>query len=142
MPVCKKCAASNGVKNGLVRQQQRWLCKQCGYNFIERDKRKDKRTPGLKAMATLLSCLGLSFRLVGRLLAVSHVTVQNWFDTFVIQLPSLDLGDVQVEEVEVDEMRTFLHSKKTNSGSTRQPPLLLAVLDSSAWKWVVVTLPR
>ena len=142
MPVCKKCGASHCVKNGLVRQQQRWLCKRCGYNFIMQDKRKERTSPAMKALATLLSCVGLSFRLVGRLFDLSHVTIQNWFDEFSGQLPVFDLGDCRVEEVEVDEMRTFLDLKKTNSGLTRQPHVLLAVLDYSAWKWVVVTLPR
>ena|SRR6266446_5871726 len=142
MPACKKCDALPCVKNGTVRQQQRWRCKGCGYNFIEQDKRKQRHSTGLKALATLLSCVGLSFRLVGRLFCLSHVTIQHWFDEFSSQLPALNQADYQIEEVEVDEMRTFLQSKKTNIGLTKQLPVLVAILDSSAWKWVVVTLPR
>jgi hypothetical protein len=128
--------------SGVVRKlRQRWLCKECGCNFVEGDKRKEKTAPALQSIATLLACVGLSFRLVGRLFGVSHVSVQNWFDSFCNQLPGLSYGDYPVEMVELDEMRTFVDSKKTNYGLTKQPPVLLAVFDYWVSKWVVVTLP-
>ena len=142
MSLCKACGGTNCVKNGQVRQQQRWLCKGCGYNFIEGDKRKERCSLALKSLATLLCSLGLSFRLVARLFNLSHSTVQGWFDQLAATFPPLDVPADAVQEVEVDEMRTFLHSKKTSSGLTRQPPLLVAVFDYWRWKWVVVTLPR
>jgi transposase len=142
MQWCKACGAATCVKNGRVREQQRWLCKECGYNFVKGDQRKERSSLALKSLATLLCSLGLSFRLVARLFALSHSTVQAWFDQFAATFPSLDLPPKQVEEVEADEMRTFLHSKKTSFGLTRPLPVLVAVFDFSRWKWVVVTLPR
>ncbi len=35
----KKCGSSNYIKNGKVRGKQRYLCKDCRYNFVEGDAR-------------------------------------------------------------------------------------------------------
>jgi len=37
---CKKCGSEKTTKNGFVRKNQRWKCKDCGYNFIVGDKHK------------------------------------------------------------------------------------------------------
>lgn len=37
MVKCKKCQSENIVKNGKVRGKQRYLCKDCRYNFVEGD---------------------------------------------------------------------------------------------------------
>lgn len=30
----KKCKSQNITKNGIVRKKQKYLCKECGYNFV------------------------------------------------------------------------------------------------------------
>lgn len=145
MSSCKKCQSPHTVKHGFVRQQQqRWLCKNCGYNFVDGDKRTQGKThPALKALAILLCCCGVSFRLTARLFNVNHSLVQYWYKGFCEQLPPLEIFPPEsVNVVEVDEMRTFLDSKKKSAGSTKPLPPLMAILDWSDWQWVVVTLPH
>ena len=49
---CKRCGASDYVRNGNVRQLQRYLCKSCGGNFTDTPPRG--KPPAMKALAVLL----------------------------------------------------------------------------------------
>ena len=81
---------------------------------------------------------GLGFRSIGRLLKVSHVAVYNWIKAFGEQLESLR-SDHAIGVVEMDEMHTYIGSKKTIAGYG----LLLIVLgeDSSNVSLVQGILP-
>ena len=50
MVKCKKCKSENIVKNGKVRGKQRYLCKDCRYNFVEGDARTNEKIKAKKAM--------------------------------------------------------------------------------------------
>lgn len=58
---------------------------------------------------------GLDFRSIGRFLGISHVTVFNWIKSFGEKLDSFR-GDNEVQVVEIDEMHTYIGSKKTIVG--------------------------
>src|SRR4051794_30483652 len=55
---CKRCGSEAHVKNGLMRGQQRYLCKACGLNFTDTPTRG--KPLALKAAAVLLYVSGLS----------------------------------------------------------------------------------
>ena len=55
---CKRCGSEEHVKNGLMRTQQRYLCKGCGLNFTDTPARG--KPLALKAAAVLLYVSGLS----------------------------------------------------------------------------------
>jgi transposase len=137
MHECKRCESKIIVKSGIVREKQRWLCKECGYNFTEGDGRK-QTSEAKKALAVLLVCLGLSFRASGLVVKVGRSTVLRWFRTFAetLQLPAI-AGNLDV--VELDEMWHFLQKKKTSSGSGKPQRQLLVQLDSSMLKWGIAT---
>jgi len=137
--ICKRCESGSCVKNGRVREKQRWLCKECGCNFTAGDGRKKRTTPQQRALAVLLVCVGLSYRTAGRIAGVVTNTVMVWFRKFAqsIELPKVD-GDVEM--VEMDEMWHFLQKKKTSVGSGRPQRLLLVQLDSSMSQWGIVAL--
>jgi transposase len=134
---CKRCQKLECVKNGLVRKKQRWLCKGCGFNFTEGDRRKERTTSQQRALAVLLVSMGLSFRAAGQIVGVVTNTVMVWFKQFAqsIELPKIE-GTVNV--VEMDEMWHFVQKKRTNSGSGKLQQLLLVQLDSSMSKWGIV----
>src|SRR5215210_1847696 len=56
--LCKRCGSEEHVKNGLLRGQQRYLCKGCGLNFTDTPPRG--KPLALKAAAVLLYVSGLS----------------------------------------------------------------------------------
>ena len=75
--ICKRCGATDHVRNGIVRGLQRYRCETCGYNFTMTPRRG--KPPEMKAMALLLYAMGgMSFCAIARLLRISDVTVLNW----------------------------------------------------------------
>jgi transposase len=136
---CKRCQGTECVKSGLIRGKQRWLCKECGCNFTEGDRRKERTTPQQRALAVLLVSMGLSFRAAGRIVGVVTNTVMVWFRKFA---ESLDLPEIEgsVDVVDMDEMWHFIQKKRTSAGFGRPQRLLLVQLDSSMSKWGIVAL--
>ena len=47
---CKKCGSERYVKNRKARGHQKYLCKECGCNFIEGDRRTNEKIQARKAM--------------------------------------------------------------------------------------------
>ena len=65
--------------------------------------------------ALILYLEGLGFRSIGRFLKVSHVAVYNWIREYGEKLNELrSLSKIEV--VEMDEMHTYIGSKKTTAG--------------------------
>jgi transposase len=81
----------------------------------------------LKRQAVELYLEGLGFRSIGRFLRVSHVAVYNWIRSFGEKLEELRSPN-EIEVVEMDEMHTYIGSKKTIAGYG----LLLIVLGESS----------
>ena len=75
---CKRCGSGAHVKNGLMRGQQRYLCKDCGLNFTDTPPRG--KPLALKAAAVLLYVSGLSMNRTAKLLGVSTPTIQAWLE--------------------------------------------------------------
>jgi transposase-like protein len=117
---CKKCGSNKHVKNGNVRGEQRYLCKECGCNFIEIDRRVRIENAPLKALCVLLYslCKG-TFRGMGEVCGVAHTSVYRWVKTVAEGLPEPEIT-AKIQDIEIDEMWHFLRSKKTNDGSSRQ----------------------
>ena len=59
---------------------------------------------------------GLGFRSIGRFLGVSNVSVLNWIKSFGEQVTSLNEESKEIEVVELDEMHSYIGSKKTIAG--------------------------
>ena len=66
-------------------------------------------------MALKLYLEGLGFRSIGRILDFSHVAVYNWIRAFGEEVVNLgDSKDASI--VEIDEMHSYIGSKKTTVG--------------------------
>lgn len=59
---------------------------------------------------------GLNFRRIGRLLGVDHVSVMNWVNAHAEKVDEAPVPE-SVDTVEMDELYTFVGSKKTDSTS-------------------------
>ena len=77
MEKCKSCGGVHFVKNGFVRGNQRYRCKDCGTNQIIGDKRlKYNNNIRNTALAMYLNSSGI--RSIGRVLNISPQLVSQW----------------------------------------------------------------
>ena len=116
---CPKCNSEKVVKNGHRRGKQSYLCKQCGYQFIEtyseRGYSKDARQICLR-----IYCNGMGFRAIERCTGVSHNAIINWVKATGALLPETEVIEMIPEVGEIDELQTFVGSKKTRFGYGQQ----------------------
>ncbi|MGH8338131.1 MAG: IS1/IS1595 family N-terminal zinc-binding domain-containing protein [Gammaproteobacteria bacterium] len=117
---CKRCDSKEVVKNGCVREQQRYRCKSCGLNFVMGDKRVKPDTAVKRAFAVILYALGKSsYGFIAKLFGVTPPAVQKW-----LKREAAGLGEPEIpatiQEMEFDEMWHFIGSKKTTFGSSRR----------------------
>ena len=75
MEQCPKCSSANFRKDGIVKQRQRFFCRDCHHRFTVEHIGKSNK---LKRDAVILYLLGLNLRDIGEALEISHVTVHNW----------------------------------------------------------------
>lgn len=111
---CPKCSSENKVKNGFVKGRQRYRCKYCGNNYSVEQKSTAK-LPSERRMGLMMYLEGLGMNSIGRLLGVSHVAVIKWIKKYGSQLSEIK-NESPVEVVELDEMHSYIMSKKTIVG--------------------------
>ena len=136
---CPKCKGESHVKNGIIKGQQRYKCKSCGFNYSVEFKSTATRD-FTRRFALMLYLEGLGFHSIGRLFHVSHVSVINWIKKYGKQLEPLK-NDKPVNIVELDELHTYLGSKKTTVGFglqliEKQGNTLISLLETGALKQV------
>jgi transposase-like protein len=112
---CSKCNCSKRVKSGIIKGRQRYKCKDCGCNYTVEIKSTAK-PKSQKKQALHLYLEGLGFRSIGRFLGVSNVSVLNWIRGFGKNVQELHAASQPIEVVEVDEMHSYIGSKKTAVG--------------------------
>ena len=132
---CPKCGSADCTKDGIVKARQRYRCKSCGFRHTVQHR---GISPETKRQALQLYLEGLGFRSIGRFLKCSHVSVYNWIKAHGEPIAAIrSAAGVDVDVVELDEMHTYVGSKKTIAGYG----LLLIDMgsDSPAAKWVSAT---
>lgn len=80
-------------------------------------------------MALELYLEGLGFRSIGRILKVSHVSIYNWIKSFGEKVEAIRVSCKTPEVIEMDELHSYIGSKKTIAGYG----LLLIDLGRSSW---------
>ncbi len=111
---CPKCGGKEYCKDGIVQGRQRYLCKGCRYRYTV-ERRTGVADETTKRQALELYLEGLGFRSIGRILSFSNVTILNWIRAFGEALPEIK-GETPVQVMEIDEMHTYIGSKKNIVG--------------------------
>src|SRR6185312_12795441 len=114
---CKRCGSEEHVKNGLMRGQQRYLCKDCGLNFTDTPPRG--KPLALKVAAVLLSVSGLSMNRTAQLLGVSTPTIQAWLEQFAAAYAQKPEPEGRAVVIELDEMSHHPKKSPRRSGAGR-----------------------
>jgi transposase-like protein len=73
---CMKCKSRSYRKHGYMNGKQRYICKDCGYQFTTM--KKQGYSKRIKNQAIQMSIEGMGLRGIGRVLGISHVTVMKW----------------------------------------------------------------
>lgn len=121
--ICKKRKSEKTVFNGKVRGKQRYLCKDCKYNFVRKDlrNRNSEEEIAKRSLAVLLySMCKASYNFLGtKLFKVSPTTIMNWIKKYAdsVEIPEIS-GDIR--EVEFDDMWHFINSKKRRNGYSKR----------------------
>ena len=123
---CPRCKSPNHKKNGKISERQRYQCHDCGYNYSV-ELKSTASSAFVKRQALQLYLEGLGFRSIGRILGVSHVSVQNWIKKYGKDLEDLK-SENEISVVELNEMHTYIGNKKNIAG----PGLLLIELGKSS----------
>lgn len=111
---CPKCQSTDYCKDGIVKGKQRYLCKACRYRYTV-VKKSDVKSGELKRLALEMYLEGLGFRSIGRILKISYGTVYQWVKEWGSKV-SLPQSDQPIAVVELDEMHSYVWSKKTTVG--------------------------
>src|ERR687889_487650 len=112
---CKRCGSEEQVKNGLMRGQQRYVCKDGGLNFTDTPPRG--KPLALKAAAVLLYVSGLSMNRTAKLLGLSRPTVQAWLEQFAAAYAQKPEPEGRAVVIELDEMWHSLTKRQSRFGS-------------------------
>jgi len=112
MRQCPKCKSEELCKDGIAKHKERFRCKGCNFRFTVEHIGKPEL---LKRTALILYLEGLGFRSIGRYLKISHVAVYNWIKEYGERLDELRSSE-GIEVVEMDEMHTYVSSKKIAVG--------------------------
>ena len=113
---CKGCESNSIVKNGKVRNKQRYKCKDCGFNFVLGDQR-EKVSPEGKALAVLLYARGKSsYGFIAKLFNVSRTAVLKWIRKVSSNLDEPPISS-DIKEMQIDEMWHFINEKNKRYGS-------------------------
>lgn len=112
---CPHCKHPHLHKMGLSRhKRQRWMCLGCKKTFGEKDLRLVD--PQKKELALRMYAEGIPARKIERLLEVSHNAVLGWVRKEVAAKALAALPCDQVQQVQADEMWSYIGSKSSPSG--------------------------
>jgi len=121
---CPKCHSKHHVRNGFVRGQQRYKCKDCFCNFIHGDSRNkyDNKIRNLVVRMYLNNC---GFRRIAEILNIPLATCFMWIKKagrIVDEMVREQKEEPKnIEILEMDELFTFVKKaskKQKNRGNT------------------------
>lgn len=114
--LCPHCAATTGqTKMGLTQAgSQRFRCRTCRRAYTPQPKPRPRRYPvAVQQQALRLYLESNNFRRIASIVQVAPQTVINWVNAYHAALPAEpDRSQEKVDVVEMDELFTFIGSKK------------------------------
>jgi transposase-like protein len=119
MKKCPHCRSSEQqTKSGHTRTgSQRYKCRDCRRIYTPNP--KPLGYPEVtKREAVRLYLEGTNFRRIGRILSVNHQSVINWVNSYHASLPAAAQPVTSPETLEMDELFTFVGSKKARPTSS------------------------
>lgn len=123
---CPECQSRHIRKNGRKKGKQNHICVDCGRQFLDHYEPPQGYSDDVKRECLLMYTNGMGFRAIGsfgvalranRVKGVHHTTVIHWLKQVGQHLPVAYAPEEVPDVGELDELETFVGSKKTKSGS-------------------------
>lgn len=118
---CSHCDSEQTVKDGKNGSgSQRYKCKTCGKHFTP-EPNDIGYSLAIRRQAVEMYVDGQNYHRTGRNLRVNHQSVANWVKTAAQKALDAPLPRPKVDEdtvVELDELFTFVETKKTKRSSS------------------------
>ena len=104
----------------MRRGKQNHICVDCDRQFVGNPQKKRGYSDEIRKICFKMYLNGMGFRGIERVTGVHHTTVINWVKQVGELLPDAYDPEVTPEVGELDELETFVKSKKTKSGFGQQ----------------------
>ena len=117
---CPYCDSTEIRKNGKRRGKQNHICVKCGRQFIDAYSPPKGYSDEIKQDCLKSYVNGMGFRAIERSKGVHHTTVIYWLKQIGEKLPDAPPINEIPEVGELDELETFVGSKKTKFGCGQQ----------------------
>ena len=115
LPNCPQCDSNNISRNGIIKERQRFKCKDCVYNFtVEKMGKSIESYYVIKALQLYIE--GVSYREIERLLGVSHVSVMNWVKKYQVKIPKQTLYQPTYKVMNHKELAEFYANRDNLKG--------------------------
>jgi transposase-like protein len=114
---CPECQSSHVRKNGIKTGKQNHICVDCGRQFVVRNETPYGYSDEVKQNCLKMYVNGMGLRAIERVTGVHHTTVITWIKQVGKHLPDAYAPETIPQVGELDELQTFVGSKKTKSGS-------------------------
>ncbi|QCX52751.1 helix-turn-helix domain-containing protein [Elizabethkingia sp. JS20170427COW] len=113
---CPKCQQNNIVKAGIIKERQRFLCKDCNYYFtVKKLGKKIDDYYVTKALQLYLE--GLSYREIERIIGVSHVSISSWIKKYNISRPPVSEFHTSYKIFKQNELIDYMKVEDNLKGS-------------------------
>lgn len=109
--ICPRCESTQISKNGRHHGKQNYICLHCGRQFVEFYTSKGY-SDDVKQLCLKMYLNGMGFRGIERVTGINHNTIINWVKQAGLNLPDAPESDEIPEIAELDELQTFIGSKK------------------------------
>lgn len=116
MVKCPKCSQSNVVKSGIIKDKQRFLCKDCTYYFtVDKMGKQIDDYYVIKALQLYLE--GLSYREIERIIGVSHVSISSWVKKYNLKRPEITNSKSNYKILKKSELIEYLQQENQMKGA-------------------------
>lgn len=117
---CPECKSTHVNKNGQKKGKQNYIFPDSGRQFIDCYQSHRGYEQEVKDECLKMYVNGMGFRAIERVKGVHHTTIINWVKQVGELLPSVYDPEIIPEVGKLDELQTFVGSKKTKSGCGQQ----------------------
>ena len=118
---CPECSSERINKNGMKKEKQNHICGDCRRQFIAPEQRSGRSySDEIRKECFKMYVNGMIFRVIERIKGVHHTTIIHWVKAVGKLLPESYEAETVPQVGELDELQTFVGSKKTKSGYGQQ----------------------